>query len=151
MGNAPVYCECYIVTSPRLWHCDSVNRGFALDKLALPLERIDRWAIALSGLCVAHCLASAVFFALLASAGGILLHPLFHEVGLVLAIIFGAIALGRGVLSHGYVMPVWIGSLGLGVMAGAMTLPHDGGETIFTILGVAILALGHDLNRRAVA
>jgi len=115
------------------------------------LERIDRWAIALSGLCVAHCLASAVFFALLASAGGILLHPLFHEVGLVLAIIFGAIALGRGVLSHGYVMPVWIGSLGLGVMAGAMTLPHDGGETIFTILGVAILALGHDLNRRAVA
>ena len=128
-----------------------MNRGFALDKLALPLERIDRWAIALSGLCVAHCLASAVFFALLASAGGILLHPLFHEVGLVLAILFGAIALGRGVLSHGYVMPVWIGSLGLGVMAGAMTLPHDGGETIFTILGVAILALGHDLNRRAVA
>jgi len=128
-----------------------VHKGFALDKLALPLERIDRWAIGLSGLCVAHCLASAVFFAVLASAGGILLHPLFHEVGLVLAIIFGAIALGRGVLSHGYVMPVWIGSLGLGVMAGAMTLPHDGGETIFTILGVAILALGHDLNRRAVA
>ena len=128
-----------------------MHKGFALDKLALPLERIDRWAIGLSGLCVAHCLASAVFFAVLASAGGILLHPLFHEVGLVLAIIFGAIALGRGVLSHGYVMPVWIGSLGLGVMAGAMTLPHDGGETIFTILGVAILALGHDLNRRAVA
>lgn len=128
-----------------------MQKGFALEKLALPLERIDRWAIALSGLCVAHCLASAVFFAVLASAGGILLHPLFHEVGLVLAILFGAIALGRGVLSHGYVMPVWIGSLGLGVMAGAMTLPHDGGETIFTILGVAILALGHDLNRRAVA
>lgn len=128
-----------------------MQKGFALEKLALPLERIDRWAIALSGLCVAHCLASAVFFPVLASAGGILLHPLFHEVGLVLAILFGAIALGRGVLSHGYVMPVWIGSLGLGVMAGAMTLPHDGGETIFTILGVAILALGHDLNRRAVA
>jgi len=134
-----------------LCHYINVHKGFALDKLALPLERIDRWAIGLSGLCVAHCLASAVFFAVLASAGGILLHPLFHEVGLVLAIIFGAIALGRGVLSHGYVMPVWIGSLGLGVMAGAMTLPHDGGETIFTILGVAILALGHDLNRRAVA
>jgi hypothetical protein len=128
-----------------------VNKGFALDKLALPLERIDRWAIGLSGLCVAHCLASAVFFAVLASAGGILLHPLFHEVGLVLAILFGAIALGRGVLTHGYAMPAWIGSLGLGVMMGAMTLPHDGGETIFTILGVAILALGHDLNRRAVA
>jgi hypothetical protein len=35
-------------------------------------------------------------------------------------------------------------------MAGAITLPHDGGtETIWTLIGVAILALGHDLNRRA--
>jgi len=34
--------------------------------------------------------------------------------------------------------------------AGAMRLPHEGGiETIWTLLGVAILALGHDLNRRA--
>jgi hypothetical protein len=39
---------------------------------------------------------------------------------------------------------------GLGVMAGALSLPHDGAEVIYTIVGVAILALGHDLNRRAV-
>jgi hypothetical protein len=96
-------------------------------------------------------LASSIFFALLASAGGALLHPAFHEVGLVIAIGFGALALGRGVWNHGYAMPAWIGSLGLGVMAGALTLAHDGGETVFTILGVAILALGHDLNRRAIA
>ena len=42
-----------------------------------------------------------------------------------------------------------IGALGLGVMAGALTLPHDGGETLFTVVGVAILALGHRLNRIA--
>jgi hypothetical protein len=31
-----------------------------------------------------------------------------------------------------------------------MGLPHEGGmETLWTLLGVAILALGHDLNRRA--
>jgi hypothetical protein len=111
---------------------------------------IDRLGIAVSGLCLVHCLASAVFFAVLASAGGILLHPLVHEVGLVIAIGLGIIALGRGVFEHGFMMPAAIGGLGLGVMAGALSLPHDGGEMVYTILGVAILALGHDLNRRAV-
>lgn len=116
----------------------------------LTWDRFDRWAIALSGLCVAHCIVTAVFFAMLASVGGAFLNPLFHEVGLLLAILFGAIGLGRGVLTHGYAMPAWIGSLGLGVMLGALTLPHDGSEALFTIIGVAIVALGHDLNRRAV-
>lgn len=111
---------------------------------------IDRLAIGLSGLCLVHCLASAIFFAVLASAGGVLLHPIFHEVGLVIAIVLGVIALGRGVFEHGFMMPSAIGGLGLGVMAGALTLPHDGGEALYTIVGVAILALGHDLNRRAV-
>jgi hypothetical protein len=37
----------------------------------------------------------------------------------------------------------------LGVMAGALTLAHGPEETAYTIIGVAILALGHDLNRRA--
>jgi hypothetical protein len=95
-------------------------------------------------------LASAVFFAMLASAGGILLHPLIHEVGLVIAIGLGIVAIGRGMFEHGFMMPAAIGGLGLGVMAGALSLPHDGGEMVYTILGVAILALGHDLNRRAV-
>jgi hypothetical protein len=111
---------------------------------------IDRLGIALSGLCLVHCLASAVFFAMLASAGGILLHPLVHEVGLCIAIGLGIVALGRGVFEHGFMMPAAIGGLGLGVMTGALSLPHDGGEMVYTILGVAILALGHDLNRRAV-
>ncbi|HEY1145027.1 MAG TPA: MerC domain-containing protein [Allosphingosinicella sp.] len=111
---------------------------------------LDRLAIGLSGLCIVHCLASAVLLAVLASAGGLLLNPVIHEVGLVLAIGFGIIALGRGVLEHGFMMPAAVGGLGLGVMAGALTLPHSGHEAVYTILGVAILALGHDLNRRAV-
>lgn len=111
---------------------------------------LDRLAIGLSGLCIVHCLASAVLLAVLASAGGLLLNPLVHEVGLVLAIGFGIIALGRGVLEHGFMMPAAVGGLGLGVMAGALTLPHGGPEAVYTIVGVAILALGHDLNRRAV-
>ena len=111
---------------------------------------LDRLAIGLSGLCLVHCLASAVVLAMLASAGGLLLSPVVHEVGLVFALVLGVIALGRGILEHGFMMPAAVGSLGLGVMGGALTLPHSGTEIIYTIVGVAILALGHDLNRRAV-
>ncbi len=112
--------------------------------------RLDQWAIGLSGLCAVHCLASAVLVALAASAGGLLLSPVFHEVGLSLAIALGTVAMARGALTHGHMMPAAIGALGLGAMAGAISLPHDGsGETVFTLVGVGLLALGHDLNRRA--
>ena len=117
---------------------------------AVRLGTIDRVGIALSGLCVVHCLTSAIMLAVLASAGGILVDHSIHAVGLVLAIAFGIIALGRGIVEHGFMMPSAIGGLGLGVMAGALSLPHDSGEVVYTIVGVAILALGHDLNRRAV-
>ncbi len=116
---------------------------------ALLNGRVDRIAMALSGLCVAHCFATAVFLGLLASAGGIFESPLFHEVGLVLAIALGAIALGHGAVVHGFMMPAAIGSLGLGVMAGAMTMDHGWQESVYTLIGVGILALGHDLNHRA--
>jgi hypothetical protein len=111
---------------------------------------IDRLAIGLSGLCLVHCIGSAVLVAVLASAGGLLVDPIFHEIGMVLAIALGIIGLGRGVMEHDFMMPSAIGALGLGVMGGSLTLPHSGTESIYSILGVLILALGHDLNRRAV-
>ncbi|HEX8583187.1 MAG TPA: MerC domain-containing protein [Allosphingosinicella sp.] len=111
---------------------------------------MDRVGIALSGLCLVHCLASAIFVAIMASAGGLLLDPIVHEVGLVLAILLGTLALGRGILEHGFMMPSAVGGLGLGVMGGSMMLEHGGWSTVYTVIGVLILALGHDLNRRAV-
>lgn len=108
--------------------------------------RLDRIAISLSGLCVVHCLATAVALGLLASAGGFLGAPWIHEAGLTLAMLLGAVALGRGVAEHGFMMPSAVGGLGLGVMAGALTMPHDGSEALYTIVGVLILALGHRLN-----
>ncbi|WP_375396097.1 MerC domain-containing protein [uncultured Sphingomonas sp.] len=116
------------------------------------LPGIDRLAIGLSGLCVVHCVASSVLLVMLSAADGVLLNPIFHEVGLAFAILLGAVALGRGALRHGYVMPICMGSLGLGIMTGAMTLPHDGtgAEAVWTIVGVGLLAFGHDLNHRAV-
>lgn len=46
-------------------------------------------------------------------------------------------------------LPASIGVLGLGVMAGALSLPHDGREPVYTVIGVMILALGHRLNLMA--
>ena len=112
-------------------------------------DRLDRLAIGLSGLCMVHCLASAVIIGLIASASGFLGSPWIHEVGLTVAMALGAVALGRGVLIHGFLMPWAVGWLGLGVMAGALTMPHDGSEALFTIAGVGLLALGHQLNRIA--
>jgi hypothetical protein len=109
-------------------------------------RRLDRLAIGLSGLCLVHCLATAVLLAAVSSIGGLLGAPVIHEVGLVLAMVLGAVALGRGVLEHGFILPVAVGSLGLGVMAGALELPHDGTEAVYTMIGVGILALGHRLN-----
>ena len=111
--------------------------------------RIDRFAIALSGLCVAHCFVTAVVLGLLASAGGLFESPIFHEAGLVIAILLGAVALGHGAIVHGFMMPAAIGSLALGVMAGALTMDHGMQESLYTLIGVGILALGHDLNHRA--
>ena len=114
--------------------------------LAIPTNRIDRMAIGLSGLCLVHCLATTILLALVASAGSMLGAAWIHEVGLGLAMVMGGIALGRGILEHGYSMPSAVGGLGLGVMAGALTMPHNGAEALYTIVGVAILALGHRLN-----
>lgn len=113
-------------------------------------SRWDGLGLGIAGLCLVHCLATSILLALFASVGGALFSPLIHEVGLVFAILFGVVALAKGMISHGFMLPAAIGSLGIGVMAGAFTLPHGGGGEIFyTMLGVAILALGHDLNLRA--
>ena len=115
-------------------------------QLSIPTNLLDRVAMALSGLCMVHCVATAVLIGLLASAGGFLGQPIFHEVGLTLAMIIGAFALGRGYLEHGFMLPVAVGSLGLGVMLGALSLPEGGHEPIYTVAGVLIVALGHRLN-----
>lgn len=109
----------------------------------------DSLGLGLAGLCLVHCLASAVILTVVASAGGIFLHPAVHEIGMVFALLFGGLALVTGFYRHGFILPLAIGSVGLGMMLGALTLPHGGGEILYTIIGLAVLALGHDLNYRA--
>jgi hypothetical protein len=117
-----------------------------MNELSLPTNRLDRIAMGISGLCLVHCIGTALLVGLLASASGFLGRPIIHEVGLSLAMAIGAFALGRGFLDHGFMLPAALGALGLGVMAGALTLPEGGHEAIYTMSGVMIVALGHRLN-----
>jgi hypothetical protein len=116
---------------------------------AISTGRLDRIAMGLSGLCLVHCVATAVLLGALASAGSILGRPIIHEVGLTLAMMIGIAALSRGYLQHRSILPVAIGVLGLGVMGFALSLPEGGHEPLFTVTGVTILALGHRLNMKA--
>ncbi len=135
--------------APVLTRLGAVMRA-ARDARPLTALSGDQLAMGLSGLCLVHCLATTVFFASIASVGGVFLdNHLFHEIGLIVAIGFALITLVSGVLSHGYMMPFAVGSFGLGMMAGALARPHDGSEVVATMIGVAVVALGHDLNRRA--
>ncbi len=138
-----LYLKCNVVTSIESWH--SIQTMTAMWKK----WHWDGLGLGLAGLCLVHCLATSVLLVMVASVGGLLVDPIIHEVGLVFAILFGLLALGKGVWQHGFYMPMSIGALGIGVMAGALTLPHGDVEILYTILGVGLLALGHDLNRRA--
>jgi hypothetical protein len=103
---------------------------------------------------VAHCLATTVAVAALAAAGGVLGNPLIHQVGLVAAMLLGALAFGRGLLTHRRPLPIVLGVIGLALMAGAVAMPHGEHhitESVLTIVGVAVLAGAHNLNRRALA
>ncbi len=116
-----------------------------------PRGKLDRWAIGLSGLCMAHCLATALVFGAASAVGGLLHSPFIHEAGLLLAIVLGGMALGRGIQMHGQRLPLAVGIVGLATMAAALTMPHGNGEVGVTLVGVTLLGIGHYLNRRAIA
>jgi hypothetical protein len=116
-----------------------------------PFRSWDALAMGLSGLCLIHCTLTSVMFGLLATLGGTFASPIFHEVGLGFAIVFALIAFTRGLMEHGMILPSWVGGAGLVAMSAALMVPHGGRETLLTMIGVALLALGHWLNRRAAA
>ena len=114
-----------------------------------PRDLFDRLAIGLSALCLVHCAASVILVAVLATAGGFLLHPAIHEFGLGLAILLAVVGLGRGFLQHRRPVPMVLGTAGIVLMATALTVPHGVSEAAYTMIGVGCVAIAHILNRRA--
>ena len=125
----------------------TVNRP--MNRLTPARDLFDRLAIGLSALCLVHCAASVILVALLATAGGILLHPAIHEIGLGLAMLLAIAGLGRGFVQHRRPVPMILGGAGIALMATALAVPHGYSEAAYTMCGVACVALAHMLNRRA--
>ncbi|MDR7102246.1 MerC domain-containing protein [Croceicoccus sp. BE223] len=115
-----------------------------------PLSRIklDRFGIALSGLCAVHCVGSILLVGIIGLGGEWLLAPAIHEYGLALAVVIGALTIGIGVRRHGRIAPLVLGGFGIALMTLALIGPHGVGEALLTIAGVLCVAVAHVLNLR---
>ena len=111
--------------------------------------RLDAMGIALSALCAGHCVLTIVVISSLGLAGGWLLAPELHWWGLAAATIIAGVAIGIGAVRHKRRMPFVVAMTGLTFMGGALAAPHGVEEAALTIIGVALVSLGHVLNLRS--
>lgn len=116
-------------------------------------QRLDRAGLMLSGLCAIHCLASIAIISALGAGMGIgaefLLAPWIHRVGLALALVIAAVAIGWGAIRHRRPLPFVVAMMGLTFMGGALAVPHGVEEAVLTVIGVVLVSAGHVLNLRA--
>lgn len=112
-------------------------------------RRLDHLGIGLAGLCALHCLATLGVIASLGVGGHFLFNENIHRVGLLLAVIVAAVAIGWGLLRHGRMLPFAVALSGLALMVAALLVPHGANEFLLTLLGVALVSAGHLLNLRA--
>lgn len=113
-------------------------------------RRFDQAGIGLAGLCALHCLLTVSLVSALGLGGHFLTDPIIHRVGLLLAVLVAAIAIGWGAVKHRRRWPFVTAMMGLSFMGGALAVPHGPQEFILTLIGVALVTLGHLLNLRAV-
>ncbi len=103
----------------------------------------------MAGLCALHCLATVLIVSGLGIGGHFLLSPEIHRIGLALALIVAAVAIGWGALKHRRRAPFVTAMMGLTFMGGALAVPHGSQEFVLTLIGVGLVSLGHLLNLRA--
>jgi hypothetical protein len=111
-------------------------------------HRFDRLGLLLSCLCAVHCVAGVVIVLGLGFGSSILLDPIIHEAGLVLATLVAAVAIGLGALRHRRAAPFVTAMTGLSFMGGALAVDHGVEEAVLTVIGVTLVAAGHLLNLR---
>jgi hypothetical protein len=112
-------------------------------------RRIDQAGIGLAGLCAVHCLLTLMIVSALGLGGHFLLAPEIHRVGLLLALVIAAIAIGWGAIRHREAAPFVTATIGLFFMAGALAMPHGSDEIVLTLIGVTLVTAGHLMNLRA--
>ena len=120
-----------------------------LERAISPIRRrLDRAGIFLSGACALHCLLSILLVSGLGLGDELFFAPDIHRVGLLLATLIAGVAIGWGALRHRMAAPFVIAMTGLTFMGGALAVPHGVKEAVLTIIGVALVSLGHILNLR---
>lgn len=127
---------------------------------------LDKAGIWLSSLCAVHCVLSVVIVTALGlgslipeghahdhhstlhQSASFLLEPMWHELGLALAITIAALTLGANAVRHGRTKNLLLGTVGIILMASALMVPHGLGEAFLTIAGVFLVACAHIGNLR---
>ena len=84
---------------------------------------------------------------LIAFAIGVLVYALWSWVCRRTGLAVGY-AIGWGAVRHRMAAPFVVAMTGLTFMGGALAVPHGVEEAVLTIIGVALVALGHVLNLR---
>lgn len=113
--------------------------------------KLDRIAILLSGICLAHCLAIPVTLLLLPAVGTLLFgtHEAFHWFLLAVGYPTSIIALLIGYRRHRAPGAIVLGSVGLSLMLlGVTHWLGDTGEIVATVMGAIVLTVAHIQNMR---
>jgi hypothetical protein len=113
----------------------------------------DKTAISLSFICTVHCLALPLIIVMLPSLAIFNLDDEIFQLWMVVAVIpISLYALTMGCKKHKKVGVMGIGAVGLAILIATTWLGHDvlgeTGEKFFSVLGAAIIALGHLINHQ---
>ena len=113
----------------------------------------DRTAIALSALCVIHCLLLPIAIVMLPALAALGLdNEAFQAWIVVIVLPVSAVALVRGCRRHGRLGVLAVGGLGLVTLILAVLAGHDVlgdvGERLTSVLGALLIAFSHWRNFR---
>jgi hypothetical protein len=123
--------------------------------MILSRHLFDQIAIALSGVCIVHCLAVPILVAFLPLAAVSLgSESHFHSLMLWFVVPTSVVGFGLGLHAHRHIGIVLLGAFGVAVLAAAALWGHTAWassvEVGVSVLGSLVLAVAHWLNFREV-
>ena len=124
------------------------------EKMENSTIKMDKAAIGLSMLCIAHCLLTPIAIIMLPALGATFFgDEIFHYALLCVVIPISVFSLGLGCRKHERRGILLFGLVGISIMSLILIIGEDVlgelGESMLTILGALIVAFAHVRNFRA--
>jgi len=118
--------------------------------------KLDAIGVGLSGLCLVHCLLLPFFIILVPTlAASVIASEWTHVVLVACALPISAFAFWNGARCHARWFPALFGATGLALMVTGIFVPEGAHEeillneeTVLTVIGATLLAIGHISNQR---